>query len=139
MIEKAIKLLAHYQGKQKDRGGNPYILHPIRIALKLDTQTQRAAALLHDIIEDTNCDEEVLLAEGISQEVIDIIKILTRNENELYEDYIVRIKRSLNDDAIRIKKLDLLDNIDLTRLKKVTDKDLKRNKKYERAYKFLCE
>lgn len=131
MIEKAIKLLAHYQGKRVDKNGDAYILHPIRIALKLDTEIQRTAALLHDILKDTDCTEEILLEEGISQEVIDIINLLTQKDNEVYEDYIIRIKRSHNDDAIRVKKLDLIDSIDL-------ETETKGNKMYKRSYEFLC-
>lgn len=138
MVETALRLIADYQGKQVDLGGNAYILHPIRIALKLDNETQRAAALLHDIIEDTSCSYAVLESRCISKEVIDIVRILTRLEDESYMDYIRRIKDSNNNDAIKIKMLDLIDNMDLTRLKEITPKDMKRCEKYQKAFKVLA-
>lgn len=139
MVEIALRLVANYQGKQVDKGGCPYALHLIRIALKLDNEIQRTAALLHDIIEDTECTLEILKEKGISEDVIEIVDILTRKKDESYMDFIKRIKNSNNEDAIKIKKLDLIDNMNLDRLKEVKEEDIKRCKKYKKAYKLLSE
>lgn len=137
MVIKALKLLVAYQSEQKDKGGDSYILHPIRLALRLDNEIERAAALLHDIIEDTDCDYKTLKRHGITEEVIDIIKILTHKKEESYYDYISKIKSSNNTIAIKIKQLDLIDNMDLSRLNNITEKDLKRIEKYTEAFKML--
>lgn len=139
MIEIALRLISNYQGKQVDKGGNPYALHLIKIALQLDTATQRTAALLHDIIEDTECTLSVLEQEGISKEVIEIVDILTRRRDESYMDFIKRIKNSNNEDAKKIKMLDLIDNMDLTRLTDITRADMKRCEKYQKAFKLLSK
>lgn len=137
MVIKALKLLVAYQSEQKDKCGDSYILHPIRLALRLDNEIERAAALLHDIIEDTDCDYKTLKRHGITEEVIDIIKILTHKKEESYYDYISKIKSSNNTIAIKIKQLDLIDNMDLSRLNNITEKDLKRIEKYTEAFKML--
>lgn len=139
MVVIALKILAKYQGSQVDKGGNPYILHPMKIALQLDTEEERASALLHDVIEDSDCTYLILKEEGISESVIDIVKILTRRKDESYKNYLKRVKESNNKSAIKIKKLDLLDNLDTSRLKEVTQKDLDRCKKYTDAYRYLSE
>ena len=137
IVENALRLVAIHQGKQVDKGGNPYILHLIKVALQLDTEQQRCAALLHDIIEDTDCNYVDLVNAGIPMEVIEIVKIVTRKKDESYMDFIKRIKNSNNDDAKKIKLLDIIDNMDLTRLDEITHDDLKRCEKYRKAFKVL--
>lgn len=140
MVVAALKLLVKYQGEQTDKGGHPYVLHPIRLALQLDNETQRAAALLHDIIEDTDCTYHILRQEGISEDIIDIVRILTKKKDESYFNYVKRVKDSKNINAIKIKKLDLIDNMDLTRLKEVTQKDIDRvENRYKKAFELLSE
>ena len=127
---------AHKDGL--DKSDLPYIYHPVHLAEQMDSETSCCAALLHDIIEDTALNFDDLKARGISDQVIEIVRILTHDDKaEDYIDYIHRIKESGNADAIKIKLADLQHNSDLTRLNKVETKLLKRIERYKAAYEIL--
>ena len=127
---------AHKDGM--DKSDLPYIFHPVHLAEQMDSETSCCAALLHDVIEDTALSFEDLKAKGVSDRVIDIVRILTHDDkNERYTDYIHRIKNSGNMDAIKIKMADLQHNSDITRLNKVENKLLKRIERYKTAYEIL--
>ena len=89
-------------------------------------------AYLHDILEDTNTTTQELISIGISTDTINIINILTKKKDEPYINYINRIKK--NSAAQMIKKADLEDNMNISRLNQLTDKDIARIKKYHKAY-----
>lgn len=119
---------------QKDRGGKPYILHPLAVmsSLKLelgdDDEELLVIALGHDLLEDTDITTDELKAMGMSDRVVDGIAALTKVPGQSYEDYVQRVLSS--EDAMKVKLHDLFHNIDTRRLKKVTDKDMERVKKY---------
>lgn len=122
-----------------DKAGKPYIEHLRRVAYPYSismNNTKYAIALLHDIFEDTDTTEDELLT-YVTPFVIDVVKILTRKKDESYMDYIKRI--AVDKTATEIKLYDLKDNMDITRLKKITDEDVNRLKKYHKAFKFLQE
>jgi len=101
---------------QVDKGGVPYICHPLHVADQMNTESRAAAAILHDLLEDTDITAEDLLAEGIPSEVVDTVKLLTRKKTEPYRDYIRHIAESGNADAIAVKYADLCHNLDQTRI-----------------------
>ena len=109
----------------------------VLLHVQTDTSLETVVvAVLHDIIEDTEVDEEYLLNRGISGHLVEVISLLTRCEGETYEEYIEHI--ASNKIAIEVKLEDLKHNMDLTRLnREITDKDLERNKKYMKAYFYL--
>ena len=113
---------------QVDKSGVPYIYHPIHVAEQMDTENECIIALLHDVVEDTNVTFKQL-EEVFSKEIIDILKLLTREENIEYDEYIKRIKN--NSIACKVKIADLTHNLDKTRLDFVTEVDVKRNEKYK--------
>lgn len=137
MLGKAIALASEVHKEQKDNGGNAYILHPIRVMMRLRTTDEElmSIAILHDVIEDSDWTVELLEKQGFSQRVITALRFLTHDPNEPYEDYIKKI--SCNVDAAKIKLEDLRDNSDITRLKGLREKDFKRMEKYHRAFLFL--
>jgi (p)ppGpp synthase/HD superfamily hydrolase len=137
-LEKAIVIAAKAHSRQKDRAGAPYILHPLRIMMKMKTDAEKIVAILHDVLEDTGITEETLRQEGFSDPVVDAIVCLTRSDKaEPYEVYISRVKEVPV--AKRIKLADLEDNMDITRLDELTDKAVARIKKYHRAWRELSE
>ena len=93
--------------------------------------------MLHDTIEDTEVTAEYLLMEGFSRNIVDAILSVTRNKNESYEDFIKRSR--LNPIGRQVKLHDLEDNMDITRLNELTEKDICRLNKYLKAYKYLKE
>lgn len=117
------------------RNGDPYIFHVLRVANNsrfVKTKSQKAAAILHDTIEDTPFDENFLREKGISEEVLKILSYLTHDKDKVsYEDYIDRICENV--DAMLVKLSDLTDNLDQGTLPVITDRDRQRFVTYERA------
>lgn len=124
---------------QTDKAGTPYILHPIHLACQFQDETLAAAALLHDVLEDSNWTVGMLYGHDIRPDVVDLVVTLTRQTGERYFDYIDRVSR--NASATKIKIADLKHNSDLSRLTYVTGYDLGRQKRYLKAIDILtsCE
>lgn len=134
-LTKAITLAAAHHEGQTDKGGNPYIFHPLRLMLRASNEEEQIVAVLHDTIEDTKLTLDDLRNEGFSETIVEAVDSLSRRKKESYEDFILRIKQ--NRLASRVKILDLQDNTDLTRVKKNTEKDRKRLEKYNKALDVL--
>lgn len=136
-LEDAILLATGAHRGQKDKGGAPYILHPLRLMLKVDTDSERMAAILHDVVEDTTVTLKDLRDAGYPEPVLEAVDCLTRRKGELYEDFIRRIKP--NPIARKVKLADLEDNMDLSRIPRPESKDLERADKYRRFWTELRE
>ena len=135
LIETSLHIaLRAYAGKT-DKAGREYILHPLRVMAKMETDLERSAALLHDVIEESEITAEDLLAEGIPAEVVEAVQFLTKRENEEYQDFVARAKK--NKLAANVKLADIEDNIDVLRLTSLDEQDLARIKKYHFAWRFL--
>ena len=140
MTEQAFELAEELFKDKTDKGGHPYINHLLRVSSKVKGKTAKTVALLHDVIEDTNTTKEDLIKMGFSEEVVGAVYILSRQENETYNEFILRIIESNNPIAINVKIADLEDNMDLSRISDVTQKDIDRvNKRYKPAYQSLIE
>ena len=134
LTRKAMIIAYEAHKNQVDKSGVPYIYHQIHVAEQMDTENECIIALLHDVVEDTNVTFKQL-EEVFSKEIIDILKLLTREENIEYDEYIKRIKN--NSIACKVKIADLTHNLDKTRLDFVTEVDVKRNEKYKKALQIL--
>ncbi len=120
---------------QKDKAGAPYLLHVLRVMMSVEKMDERIVALLHDVVEDSETTIEELANEGFSKKILRAVELLTKTEHKTYEDYIQEIKR--NELARVVKLADLKDNMNISRLKTLTENDKLRIKKYKAAYKFL--
>lgn len=135
-LERAIQIATEAHKGQLDKAGRDYIGHPLRVMAMGKTEDEKIVGVLHDVIEDTDWTFEMLEAEGFSREVIEALKCVTKlSENENYDDFIERVKK--NPLAVAVKINDLTDNMDIRRLPYLSDKDVKRLKKYLKAYKKL--
>jgi (p)ppGpp synthase/HD superfamily hydrolase len=125
--------------EQFDKGGNPYILHPLRVMyqLKSDDEELNCIALGHDLVEDTDVTYEDLKKLGFTDRVVNGIRALTKQPGETYDEAMMRI--TSNKDAILVKLQDIRHNSDIRRLKGVTEKDIKRMAKYHQMYVTLKE
>ncbi|MCX5897442.1 MAG: HD domain-containing protein [Proteobacteria bacterium] len=132
MLDKAIQCAVKAHAGQKDKAGAPYILHPLRIMMKMDSQAGMIAAMLHDVVEDSSVTLSDLRAEGFSEEVIAAVDHLTRREGEAYEIFINRLRH--NPLAVKVKLADLEDNMDIRRIENVTERDIERIQKYQAAW-----
>lgn len=136
-LERAIAIAASAHSGQMDKAGKPYILHPLRVMLCMDSVPAMIVAVLHDVVEDTSCSMEVLRGEGFSEEVLECVATLTHGPGEDYFDYVQRIRRFPL--ARAVKLADLEDNMNLSRLPHPTETDLERVEKYKRAQSILVE
>ena len=135
VIEKSLQIALKAYAGQRDKAGKAYILHPIRIMLQMDSDYEMAVALLHDVVEDSNCSGNDLLAEGIPPDVVDAVLALSKRDGETYDQFIDRVAG--NALAVKVKLADIEDNINVLRLDSVGDKDLERVAKYHKAWKKL--
>ncbi|QYG09269.1 GTP pyrophosphokinase [Janthinobacterium sp. PAMC25594] len=136
-LERAIEIASATHAGQTDKGGAPYILHPLRVMLRVAPGVQQIVAVLHDVVEDSDgkVTFDDLVREGFSQEVIDGVRAVTKVEGESYEDFIARA--ALDPVGKAVKLADLAENSDLSRIGAPTQKDLERIEKYRRAIKQL--
>jgi len=137
-LERAIQIAVKAHAGAKDRGGKAYILHPISVMMQCETDEEKIVAILHDVVEDTDWTFDALLEEGFSETIIEALKTVTKHsEDEDYEEF---IQRSLkNEIGRKVKIADLRENLDVTRIGELTDKDIERINKYKRALKTLTE
>lgn len=134
MLSNAILLATKAHDGQHDRGGKPYILHPLAVMSILDTTDEelQCIAVLHDVIEDTNTTYADLIEAGMSSRVIEGVRLLTKNRGQTLEEYREGVRS--NPDAIRVKMADLTHNSDIKRLKSRREKDFLRVAEYQRFY-----
>ena len=134
-LERAIEIAVEAHKGQKDKAGNPYILHPLRLMFQMKTDNERMAAVLHDVVEDSDWTLDDLRKENFYNEVIDAVNLLTRDDNDSYEEFVQ--KAASNPISKAVKIADITDNLDLSRISKMTEKDVDRVKKYQRVLKIL--
>lgn len=135
-LQRAIEIATQAHKGQFDKAGNDYIGHPLRVMEMGKTKEEKIVGVLHDVVEDTSWTFEALEAEGFSDEIIAALRYVTKtSENENYDAFIERIKKNPLATAVKIN--DLTDNMDIRRLPYLSDKDVKRLKKYLKAYKRL--
>lgn len=134
-LERAIELAARAHAGQRDKGDQPYILHPLRVMAAMTTDAERIAAVLHDIVEDTSITFDDLVAEGFADDIVDAIRALTKFEGETREQ---AAKRLVRDPIARAVKLaDIADNMDLTRIPMPSERDHARLREYAVARDIL--
>lgn len=137
LTKKAMRIAYEAHKNQVDKGGIPYIYHPIHLAEQMQSEDEVCVALLHDVLEDSDMSLDELEREGFGPEVIGALKLLTHEQNVPYMDYVAKIKS--NPIAAKVKLADLKHNSDTTRLDVVDDKVLKRIEKYRQAMAFLSD
>lgn len=112
LTNKAMKIAYAAHHGQVDKAGLPYIFHPIHLAEAMDDEVSCCAALLHDVVEDTDVTMDEL-AQEFPEEVIAVLRLLTHEEGVPYFDYVRNIKA--NPIAVKIKLADIAHNCDQTR------------------------
>jgi len=135
-LERAISISALAHEGQADKGGAPYILHPLKVMLRLSGDEERIVAVLHDVVEDTAVTLADLRDAGFSEATLNAIDSLTKRDGETYQAFIERAARDPM--ARRVKLADLAENSDLSRLGTPSQKDLERIAKYREAIDYLA-
>ncbi|MFJ7794688.1 GTP pyrophosphokinase [Pseudomonas sp. NPDC096950] len=136
LIDLALKraLIAHTG--QLDKAGKPYILHPLRLMARFNDPIDQAVAVLHDVLEDSDTTAGDLRLDGIPEEVIEAVELLSRGKGVSYNDFIERIRP--HPLARKVKMADLEDNLNILRLPNLGDGDQRRITKYYRAWHLLA-
>lgn len=134
LIYEAIRLANEVHKLQIDKGDSPYILHPMRVAARLSDVNAQVVAILHDVVEDGNITLEQL-AQAFPAEIVAGVDGMTRREGETYEQFIARCNE--NPLSREVKKSDIQDNLNVTRLGEVSPKDAERLNRYVQALKVL--
>ena len=133
--KQALKLCYEKHHGQLDKSGIPYVFHPFHLAEQMKDEETTVVALLHDIIEDTDCTAELLAEKGFGDKVVEAIKLMTHKDGVDYMDYVRGIAQ--NPIARAVKIADLKHNSNLTRLDVVDQKALERRNKYLEALEIL--
>ena len=133
----ALQIATKAHKGQKDKSGCDYIMHPIRVAERCKDPMTKIVALLHDTIEDTDVTTDFLRSQGFPEEIIDGVLSVTKQEGEEYEAFVRRAAQ--NPLGKEVKQADLEDNMDIRRLKEISDEDVARLRKYLRAWQYLNE
>lgn len=131
MLNKAIMIAVKAHARQIDKAGAPYIFHPFRVMMSSASEIEQVCGVLHDVIEDSNITLNFLREEGFTEAVIEILDCLTKRAEESYDEFIGRVLK--NKTACRIKLADLHDNMDLSRIKDISEQDKIRMEKYRKA------
>lgn len=135
LYDLALAIASQAHKGQRDKSGNDYILHPLRVAERCHSPKARIAALLHDTLEDTGLTAPCLLEQGLPAEIVDAVLSLTRREGEPYDEYVRRA--AANPIGREVKRADLEDNMDIRRLNELSDTHVARLRKYLRAWHYL--
>jgi len=137
-LAKAIEIAASAHSTQKDKGGSPYILHPIRVMMSLNTEEEKIVGVLHDVVEDSeDWDFDRLREQGFAEDIISALMSVTKQSDaENYEAFIERAGR--NQIGRNVKIADIKDNLDVTRIGPLKEKDLLRINKYKNALSKLA-
>ncbi len=134
-LEKAIQISAKAHENQVDKAGQPYILHPIRVMLRVQSEAERIAAVLHDVVEDTEITMDDLAQAGFSIEVLEAVDALTKRKGETRLE---AAARAASNSIARIVKLaDNTENMDISRIENPTEKDFARIDEYKAVRKLL--
>lgn len=135
-LERALQIAVQAHAGQKDRTGKAYIFHPIRVMQRCRSDAAKMAALLHDVVEDTDVTLDDLEKEKFPEKVLEAVRLLTHDPKDSYEEFVEKVTASRI--AIEVKLADLADNSDLLRLDQVREKDHARFEKYIRAHQRLA-
>lgn len=135
IINEAFEIALKAHEDQIDKAGQPYINHPIHVAVGVESDEEKAVALLHDVVEDSSVSLDDLRAQGLPEAVVEAVGAMTKREGEDYEGYLMRVKS--NPIARVVKIADMEHNSDLSRIPNPTAKDWARVDKYKKGLELL--
>ena len=129
LLTKAIELAKKAHEGQMDKGGSPYIGHPFRVMNQFEDEEEKIVGVLHDVVEDSDLTLEDLAKAGFSDRIVAAVDAITKREGEESDNYLNRVMN--NSIALKVKIVDMTDNMDLNRITNITEKDRARIKNYQ--------
>ena len=136
MLEKAIEIAVEAHRGQIDKAGKIYILHPMRVMLRGQNETEQIVGILHDVVEDTPITIDMLRQEGFSEEVLAALTCITKDKGEDYGHFIDRVLT--NPLATQVKLYDIEDNLNRDRIPNPTEQDEARFAKYQKYHAVIA-
>jgi GTP diphosphokinase / guanosine-3',5'-bis(diphosphate) 3'-diphosphatase len=134
-LDRAIEIAVKAHTGQRDKGGAPFILHPLRVMIRMQSEAERITAVLHDVVEDTHYTFDDLRAEGFSQEIIEALEALTKQPGE---SRVEAAKRAADNAlALAVKLADNAENSDMGRIPEPTQRDFDRLEEYRQVRQIL--
>lgn len=134
-LEIAWRIASQAHAGQLDKGGRPYIEHPLAVAGLVSSEDEKAVALLHDVVEDSAYSLDDLLDAGIPSHIVDAVDSITKRDGESYDGYLVRV--TANTLACTVKLADMTHNSDISRIPHPTQNDYDRVERYKRSIALL--
>ena len=135
-LERAIEIAVSAHKGAVDKGGQPYILHPLAVMMSLKTDAEKIVGVLHDVVEDTDWTFEALKQEGFSEDIIEALQSVTKSDSDSnYLDFVERAKA--NAIGRNVKIADLKHNMDISRLSSITNLDFERLERYRKSLEIL--
>ena len=104
----AASLAQRAHSGQLDKAGEPYVKHAFAVAEKMDDEDSTCAALLHDVVEDTDFTLDDLRAIGMSEAVVEAVDLLTCDPDQDYFAYVLALRD--HPIASKVKRADLEHN-----------------------------
>ena len=141
IIEKCIRIAMDALEGKRDRDGNALILHSLIVGSMGQTDEEKCVGFLHDVVEDSDWTFEDLVKAGIPEEIVQTVRLCTREESMEYYDYVQRIIDSGNMTAIHVKLNDLHHNLARGRAfnyTKLIEKHSKALRMIEEALSYMC-
>lgn len=134
-LERAITVAARAHEGHRDKGGAAYILHPLRVMLRVSTTEQRIVAVLHEVLQESPMTLSDLAREGFALKILAAVQALSQRRDESYEDFVVRVG---SDPLARTVKLaDLADESDLSTIVIPSSADIARLQRCQQASAYL--
>ncbi|MBP5561723.1 MAG: GTP pyrophosphokinase [Muribaculaceae bacterium] len=137
LYDLALNIAIQAHRGQTDKSGREYVMHPIRVAERCKDPRAKIVALLHDTVEDTDVTVAYLRSKGFPEAIVNGVLSVTKQDGETYDDFVKRA--AANDIGREVKIADLEDNMDIRRLKEITDDDVARLRKYLHAWQYLMQ
>lgn len=140
-IETALSIAISAHHGQKDKCGDPYILHPLHVMDCVDTEDEKVVAVLHDVVEDTAISQDWLIGKGLNVVQAKALLLLTHEKDIPYKDYIKQLSQNIV--AKNVKVADLMHNMDYVRISKSLssgadkEKMMRKQTIYQWAFMFL--
>ena len=135
VLELALSIALEAHTGQRDKAGQVYVLHPLRLMMKMASEPAMATAVLHDVVEDSEWTLDRLREAGIPADIVEAVGLLTHKPGQTYEEFVETLAG--NPLARGVKLADLEDNLDTLRLESLGPKDLERIAKYHKARRRL--
>ena len=138
-LDEALRIAVDAHAGQLDKAGKPYVLHPLRVMMTVESpslDSARKVAVLHDVVEDSEWTVQRLDEKfGLTPEEQAALRLLSHAHGDDYAAYIEQV--ATDPLATAVKVADLRDNLDVTRLEVVTERDARRISKYLRSLRRL--